>query len=332
MADPVNTIVDEIPIAAPAYWIHVLDDWLYCSGDQLTAVDLRTKASGVLAGGVPRGCLAFVDFHRELNVPPDSVGAGAADRRLYLPAGQMRIGEIIPALLNQFASFDVQLDASPESSSITAMVGTNSGKFLYFNDWTRHTIGVVDLDRHIPRLAGSIRLDSIAFDMVISPDDRFIYISHEIDDTISVIDAHQFPPSITTVPVINGPWGLALSADGTRLFVAQSGGEHHPPTSPGTGSLTVLDTATMKGLSVSTGRTSVDVVINAAEDRAYVSNFDDNTVSVVDVTGTPSIIDTIDGFTAPGNMCLSADERRMYVTQHRDPAAGPPFGIAVVAV
>jgi YVTN family beta-propeller protein len=332
MADPVNTIVDEIPIPASAYWIHVVDDWLYCSGNQLTVVDLRTKASGVLAGGVATGCLALVDFHRAFNLPPDVAGSGVPDRRLYTPAAQGKIGEIIPALLNQFSSFDVRLDPSIESSVISSMAGTNRGKYLYFNDWTRHAIGIVDLDRPDPRVVGTIRFDSVAFDMVVSPDDRFIYASHEIDDTVSVIDTSSFPPSITTVPVVNSPWGLALSADGKRLFVAQSGIEDHPPTSLGTGSLTVLDTTTMQGVWLYTGKTSVDVLLNAAETRAYVSNFDDNTVSVVDVTGSPVLIDTIDGFTAPGNMCFSADGKHMYVTQYRDPSAGPPLGIAVVAV
>ena len=123
-----------------------------------------------------------------------------------------------------------------------------------------------------------------------------------------------------------------MSADGKRLFVAQSGIEDHPA-SYGTGSLTVLDTATMQCGWLYTGKTSVDVVINAAETRAYVSNFDDNTVSVVDVTGSPVVTDTITGFSAaPGKMCFSADEKRMYVAQYRDPSAGPPPGIAVVAV
>ena len=61
---------------ASAYWIQVVDDWLYRSGDQLTVVDLKSKATGVLAGGVASGCLALVDFHRLFNVPPDVAGSG----------------------------------------------------------------------------------------------------------------------------------------------------------------------------------------------------------------------------------------------------------------
>lgn len=73
-------------------------------------------------------------------------------------------------------------------------------------------------------------------------------------------------------------------------------------------------------------------MVNATGSRAYVSNFDGNTVSVVDVTGSPVVVDTIAGFTAPGKMCFSADETHMYVTQYRDQSAGPPPGIAVVAI
>lgn len=211
------------------------------------------------------------------------------------------------------------------------MVGAHSGKHLYFHSWPDYRIGVVDLDRPDPSTVASIQLHGPAFDLVISPDDRFIYAVHEIDDFISVIDTSVWPPSVRKVPVVNSPFGLELSADGKRLFVAQSAIEDHPA-SYGSGSLTVLDTATMQGTWLYTGKTSVDVVINASGTRAYVSNFDDNTVSVVDVIESPFVIDTIDGFTAPGKMCFSGDQRHMYVTQYRDPSAGPPPGIAVVAV
>jgi YVTN family beta-propeller protein len=218
------------------------------------------------------------------------------------------------------------------AAGAVCMVGTHSGKYLYFHSWHDYRIGVVDLDRPDPTTVASIPLHGPAFDLVISPDDRFIYAVHEVDDFISVIDTSVWPPTVRKVPVVNSPYGLELSADGKRLFVAQSGIEDHPA-SYGTGSLTVLDTATMQCGWLYTGKTSVDVVINAAETRAYVSNFDDNTVSVVDVTGSPVVTDTITGFSAaPGKMCFSADEKRMYVAQYRDPSAGPPPGIAVVAV
>ena len=49
MADPLNTIVDQIPIPEPAYWIERVNDALYCGGQKIFRVDVRTKASKVVS-------------------------------------------------------------------------------------------------------------------------------------------------------------------------------------------------------------------------------------------------------------------------------------------
>jgi YVTN family beta-propeller protein len=83
----------------------------------------------------------------------------------------------------------------------------------------------------------------------------------------------------------------------------------------------------MQGVRVFTGKGSSAVTLNDVGTRAYVSNNQDNTVSVVDVTGAPQVIDTITGFNSPGEMCLSTDQRRLYVNQFDSPTK-----IAVVAI
>ena len=100
MADPVNTIVDEIPLSEPAYWIELVNDSLYCGGQKIFRVDVRTKATKVIAKSNGAGCLALVDFHRPIDLPPDVAGAGAPDRRIYASLDDSRIGEIVPALLD----------------------------------------------------------------------------------------------------------------------------------------------------------------------------------------------------------------------------------------
>ena len=87
---------------------------------------------------------------------------------------------------------------------------------------------------------------------------------------------------------MNGPFALALSSDGKRLFVAQTGDSAHPASDLGTGTLSVFDTATMQGVRIATGKGSSAVTLNDVGTRAYVSNNQDDTVSVVDVTGSPS--------------------------------------------
>ena len=209
---------------------------------------------------------------------------------------------------------------------LPSIVGTHSGRYLYLNDWHRLKIAVIDLDGPDPQAIDAIPFESAAFDMVVSPDDRFIYAALLSEDAVAVIDTTAVPWAIQKFPVANGPSGLALSADGKRLFVAQNG-KPNPPTS---GSLSVLDTSTMQGPTVDTARGSADVVINVAESRAYVSNASDDTVSVVDISGTPTLVATITGFHSPGNMSISADGHRLYVAQFE--FLQPSRGIAVVAI
>lgn len=321
MADPVNTIISEIPNTEDAYFINVFDDSLYCSGGPITRVELLTMETGVIVDDEVAGCSTIVDFRRPVSVPPDVAGAGQPDRRIYL-ATSHGIGEIIPALFDQFTPI-------PTNCGLVACMVGVKGRYLYYDDLDADALGVVDLDAHGgPRLVGSIPLGLNAIDLAVSPDDRFIYASHPRDEAISVIDISGPFPSVRTVPVANGPSGLALSADGKRLFVAQFGiVDSTNVTGHGPGTLSVFDTATMHGLWIYTGKGSQDVVVNTAGTRAYVSNNGADTVSVVDVTGSPVVIDTITGFHSPGNMGLSVDQRRLYVTQ-----LGSTHGVAVVAV
>lgn len=309
MADPINTIVDEFPSPKGAWWIQRFDDSLFCSGAlPLTELDIRTGETEVVAEGVGAGRLELIG------------------RRIYTPASLDDLGELDPSLGNRFRTFALWPDTATSGFGPISIVGTHSGKRLYLHDLNRLKIAIVDLDRPDPQTVGSFPFESLMFDMVMSPDDRLIYGALLSDDAVAIIDTSEAPPSIKKVPVANSPAALALSADGKRLFVAQNG----KPNPPASGSLSVLDTSTMQGLSVDTGKGSADVVVNAAETRAYVSNTSADTVSVVDVSGTPTVIATITGFSSPGIMCMSADERRLYVAQFD--FAQPNLRIAVVAI
>lgn len=317
-------IVDEIPVPGEASWMCVVDDALYCS-PPLVRVDLHTKAIHVIRNDSQ--CMTLVDFHRPMSAAPDVLGAGEPDRRIYVSLGSDgQIGEITLVPFIRLSTFQAVPDTA-ESVTIASMVGSNSGKYLYFNNFSRSEIGVIDLQADGgQRTVATIPCPSPAVSMVVSPDDRYIYAVHETVDNVSVIDTASWPPTVRTFPVANSPWGATLSADGKRLFVAQSDVEHGP-TSYGGGSLSVLDTATMHGQWLYTGKTSLDVVVNTAGTRAYVSNYGDHTVSVVDVTGSPAVIDTIDGFTRPARLAFSADQTHLYVG-HGD----NPYSIAVVSV
>ena len=327
MADPTNVVVDHIPLDKHVYDIYALGDVLYAAYGSIRRIDLRTKTVSIIAPGELGGPIAFVDFHRPLDGPTDAViiGAGAPDQRLYvvLPNSN-QIGEIVPAQADSFTSIQVLPKHLPILWAFS-MVGTNSAKFLYFYENNRCAICVVDLDAG--RIVASIQLESFVQDMAISPDDRFIYTAHPMENLVSIIDTSVSPPAVRKVTVTNGPSGLALSADGRRLFVAGCGESNgNPPTDLNHGTLSVFDTSTMQGQQLFTGKRSFNVVLNQAGTRAYVSNVDGGSVSVVDVSETPEVTATVTGLTEPAGMCFGADQTRLYVVENAGPA------IAVVAI
>jgi YVTN family beta-propeller protein len=240
---------------------------------------------------------------------------------------EFHVFEIIPPLLDQVSRFKVVPDSAARPF-IFCMVAAHSGNYLYVHDWNALTVGIVDL-AHGPRTIGAFQLDSQAWSMVISPDDRFIYAAHPFANSISVIDTSAWPPSVRKVPVANGPCALALSTDGKRLFVAQCGTSGTgDPSDLHTGTLSAFDTATMQGVWLYTGDGSLGVVLNSSGTRAYVANGSAHTVSIIDVSTTLEVIGTITGFVDnPARLRLSDDETRLYVLE-----SAAANAIAVVAI
>jgi YVTN family beta-propeller protein len=343
--DPLNRIIDQIPLPNGAFSFEYFNDTLYCTGGTTRRINLHTNAVTEIGPSATfSGAIAAIDFHRPFDVPPDVLGSGLPDGRIYIAtisdsfsgAGGMvsyddfEAAEIFPPLLDRVTQFKLSPQvASTFRPSVSAMVVSSDGRYLYYFDLTTRMLGVVDLEAG-PRMLGGYQLDGWSMSMVISPDGRFIYVAHPFDNHISVVDTTAaWTSAVRKVSVVNGPFGLALSTDGKRLFVAQTGDSGTgDPSDLNAGTLTVLDTDTMEGQWLFTGERSTGVTVNASGTRAYVTNNATvGTVSVVDVTGTPAVLDTITGFVNPSLLRLNADGSRLYVL---DWASTP--GIAVAAV
>jgi DNA-binding beta-propeller fold protein YncE len=327
MTAPVNQIVDTIPLPLGAYRVIHTGSAIYAAGRDLLRIDPATKRVTQPTPGTFAGDLAFVDLHQPVDVPPGYPGEGEPDKRIYVAVEGPRIGQIAPYFDDRFTVYDL----SEDFHDFAVALGSNSGERLYLFDTNRAEITVVDpTGLGFPRIVGSIPVGKYVTDMVISPDDRFIYAAHIFEDAISVVDTGTTPATVTTVPVTRGPVSLALSADGSRLFVSQFGFPpfHPKPFGDNTGFLTEYDTTTWRGSGLYTGFLSGGVTINAAETRAYVSNTGDGTLSVIDISSGLTYLDTISGFVQPTNMCISPDQRHLYVCQ--DDTGHP--SLAVVAV
>lgn len=114
--------------------------------------------------------------------------------------------------------------------------------------------------------------------------------------------------SITaTIPVGNGPLGMAISPNGLRVYV----------TNFGSGSVSVIDTTTntvTATVKVGSGPRGVEVTPNGL--YVYVINYGDGTVSVID-TASNTVVHTITGLASPAGVGFSVDGLHAYVGDQR---------------
>ena len=120
------------------------------------------------------------------------------------------------------------------------------------------------------------------------------YVSNEDDGTVTVVDMQRLT-ALATLSVGKRPRGLALSHDGTRLYVALSGLPKCPPPmtdedcarlprdSQADG-IAVIDTATLRTVTVLRGISDPERVEVSRDDRTlYVSEEDAGRLAVLDV-------------------------------------------------
>ena len=144
----------------------------------------------------------------------------------------------------------------------------------------------------------SIAVGSNPSAAVVSPDGKRLYIANAGSKTITVIDTatgkkiDASPRNFfsTTISVGSSPGALALSADGTRLYVANTG----------SGTVSVIDTATYARIDADpSSSSSKDIKVGSSpsalalgsDGRLYVANRGGNNVSVID-TATNTEVDT----------------------------------------
>lgn len=154
------------------------------------------------------------------------------------------------------------------------------------------------------------------------------YVSNEDDGTVTVVDLERLA-SVATIPVGKRPRGLALSADGSWLYVALSGLPKCPPPVPDeecaklprdreADGVAVIDTATLGRTKTLKGVTDPERVdVSRDGRRLFVSDEDAARLSVLDAErGT--VVATVAVGREPEGVRVSPDGRWVLVTSESE--------------
>ena len=139
-----------------------------------------------------------------------------------------------------------------------------------------------------------------------SNDGKTLYIAHATAGQIAVFDIAS-GKVIKTISVGDKPLGIAISTDGTSLYVTSA---------VASGCLQIVDAARGAVIdTIETGHSPVAVTILPGGKRLYVCNkFDDN-IGVIDLTEKKQIA-TIDVIRQPIGAAITPDGRFLFVANH----------------
>lgn len=192
---------------------------------------------------------------------------------------------ILPYLASTSAS-----RAGVDNYGIWTAINSSPGQAIEFDTLTNAQIGSVISTGNSPQNA------------VFSPDGRFAYIA-AIGGEVDIIDVVS-RTVVGTIPISGSAAALALSADGTRLYVTSDSGN----------SITVISTATnhVVGSPIAVGTNPTGIAVSPDGARVYVLNQGSANVSIIDAAS-KAIIGTVPVGSFSYGITTSPDGSRIYV-------------------
>jgi len=143
-------------------------------------------------------------------------------------------------------------------------------------------------------------------------------VSNFRDDTVSLVNLATASVA-ETVPVGDGPWGVAVHPRGTELWITNRNDR----------SVSVIDLATRAVVAtIRVGRVPLGIILDASGQRAYVASYGDNRVDVIDTT-TRMLVSGFRVDRGPSSLVLDPPGKTLYVASFGadtvtalDPATG----------
>ena len=133
-----------------------------------------------------------------------------------------------------------------------------------------------------------------------------------------------------TIPVGNSPAGIAVTPDNLLAYVANNNNAGIP----GGDTVSVLNlqnNTVEQTISDSSFNQPYTVTINADGTKAYVTNSNGTTVTIIDIA-TNTVTGTISGFDGPSGLVITPDGAHAYVNNYGGPISGSGNGNTVSVV
>jgi len=139
----------------------------------------------------------------------------------------------------------------------------------------------------------------------------YAYIASISTGTVDVINtSNNSVVNTIQLPADAGPWGVAVSQDGSWLYIANSNNN----------TISVINTTTNKVVNTITGIIfPYGIAVSPDGNFLYITNYSPNTVSVIS-TVTNKLINTINVGKNPTGICISPDGKSLYVANSLAPS------------
>lgn len=135
---------------------------------------------------------------------------------------------------------------------------------------------------------------------------------------------------VATIPVGDTPSGIAVTPNNLFAYVANNNNDQIP----GGDTVSVLNltyNTVEKTINDSSFNQPYTITINAAGTKAYVTNTNSSTVSIIDIA-TNTVLGTIDGFDGPAGFAITPNGDYAYVNNYGGPIVGIGNGTTVRVV
>jgi len=161
------------------------------------------------------------------------------------------------------------------------------------------------------------------YTVVIEENSQRAYVSNWGGKSISVVDLNELK-EVSKIAVGDHPNAMVLSPGGERLFVTSANSNELSILDTASGRLSqVLDLSPYPGAPIS-GSTPNSLTLSADGNTLYLVNADNNSVSVVDVSGSQAkILGSIPTGWYPTAVALTSDDQTLFVANGKGLASRP---------